>query len=187
MSVEGLTRAPLPAVIETARLRLRPWELEDVDDVLAYAQDPEWSRFLRALPSPYERVHAEQFLARQILLDRPTHPSWAIEWEGVAVGGVNLRFRFEHRLAEIGYGIARRLWKRGLVTEAALAVVDAAFRVHDDLNRVHARADVDNAASQRIMEKIGMKREGVLRQSRVERGTLVDEVWYGILRAEWRG
>lgn len=172
-------------MIDTARLRLRPWELTDVEDVLSYAQDPEWSRYLRALPTPYTRSDAEQFVARQLLLDRSTHPAWAIVLEGAAVGGINLRFRFEHRLAELGYSVARRHWNQGYVTEAAGAVIDVAFATHPDLNKIHARADVDNTASQRVMEKVGMMKEGVLRQNRVERGEAIDEAWFGILRDEW--
>ena len=175
----------LPEVIDTARLRLRSWELEDVDDVLAYAQDPEWSRFLRFLPQPYGRADAEQFLARQRALDRETHPAWAMVLEGRVVGGINLRISLEHRLAELGYSLARAQWNRGYVTEAASAVVDAAFETYPELNRVRAMADARNTASQRVMEKLGMSREGVLRQNRVERGEAIDEAWYGILRAEW--
>lgn len=71
--------------------------------------------------------------------------------------------------------------------EAARAVVDAAFSIHADLNRVCARADRENTASQRVMEKIGMTKEGVLRMSRIERGEAIDEVWFAILRSEWEG
>ena len=181
-----MKRDALPEVIETARLRLRPWALSDVDDVLAYATDPEWSRFLRALPTPYSRGDAERFVARQILLDRVTHPAWAIVLDGTAVGGINLRFDFQNRLAEMGYSVARAHWNRGYVTEAAGAVVDAAFETHPDLNRVCARADAENTASQRVMEKLGMAKEGVLRQSRVERGEAIDEAWFAVLRGEWR-
>jgi ribosomal-protein-alanine N-acetyltransferase len=178
-------RNTLPEVIDTARLRLRSWRFGDVDDVFAYAQDPEWSRFLRILPDPYTRGDAERFIARQLLLDRSAHPTWAIELDGAAVGGINLRFSFENRLAEVGYSVARPLWNRGYVTEAAGAVVDAAFRAHPELGRVRAMADARNTASQRVMEKIGMVREGVLRRNRVERGEAIDEAWYGVLREEW--
>ncbi len=180
-----MERSVLPEAIETDRLVLRPFELGDVGDVLAYAQDPEWSRYLRILPRPYELKHAEQFIARQLLLDRSTHPSWAITLEGSVIGGVNLRFNFEHRSAEIGYSVARKHWKKGICTEAAGAVIDAAFSTHEDLNRVHARADADNLGSQRVMEKIGMVKEGVLRLNRVERGEAFDEAWFSILRPEW--
>jgi ribosomal-protein-alanine N-acetyltransferase len=179
-------RGALPEVMRTARLTLRPWALVDVADVLAYAQDPEWSRFLRLLPIPYTPADAEKFVARQLLLDRVTHPSWAIVLEGTAVGGINARFDFQNALAEIGYSIARAHWGHGYVTEAAGEVIDAAFTTHPDLNRVCARADVQNTASRRVMEKVGMTREGVLRQSRVERGEAIDEAWYAILRHEWR-
>lgn len=175
----------LPDVIETERLRLRPWRLDDVDDVFAYARDPEYRRFLRLLPDPYRRDDAERFVARQVLNDPATHPAWAVTLDDTAIGGINLRFTPEHGFAELGYAIARGHWNRGLCTEAARAVVDAAFAARPDLNRIHARADHRNEASQRVMEKIGMTKEGVFRQSRIERGEVLDEAWYAILRSEW--
>lgn len=180
-----MSRPLLPEVIRTERLVLRPWRIADVDAVLAYADDPEWSRFLRVLPSPYTRMDAERFVARQLLWDPETQPTWAIELEGAAVGGINVALRFEHRLGELGYSIARARWSRGYVTEAARAVIDAAFTTHEDLNRVCAHADAQNTASQRVMEKVGMTREGVLRQHHVERGEPIDMAWYGVLRGEW--
>jgi RimJ/RimL family protein N-acetyltransferase len=179
------TRPALPDVIETERLALRPFALGDVQDVFAYAQDEKWSRFLRALPRPYELEDAEQFIARQILLDRVIHPAWAVVLEERVIGGINLRFNFDHRLAELGYSIARLEWGKGYCAEAARAVIDAAFRVHPDLNRVHARADAENTGSQRVMEKVGMTKEGVHRLSRVERGEAFNEAWFSILREEW--
>lgn len=175
----------IPQVIETARLRLRPWRLGDVDDVFAYAQDGEWSRFLRILPRPYERSHAEQFVARQLLANRETRPSWAVTLEGSAIGGVNLTIQREHNRAEAGYSIGRKHWNRGFCSEAVRAVIDAAFEACPGLNRICAMADLENGASQRVMEKLGMKKEGVLRQNRVERGESIDEAWWGILRSEW--
>lgn len=178
---------PLPEIIDTPRLRLRAWRLGDVDDVYGYARDEEWSRYLRLLPQPYSRDHAERFVARQLLHDRTTHPAWAISLEGSVIGGINLRIRAEHRLCEMGYAIAREHWNRGFCTEAARAVVDTAFEALPDLNRIRAMADVENTGSQRVMEKVGMTREGVLRQNRIERDQAIDEAWFGILRVEWRG
>ena len=176
----------LPEVLETARLRLRPYRLTDVDAVFAVSMDTEWARFL-PVPIPYRRRDAEEFVARQLLLDWTTNPAWYIEHSGAYAGGINLRFNFENRLAEMGYATARRFWGRGIAPEAARAVIGAAFAAHHGLGRVRAMADLRNTASQRVMEKIGMVREGVLRQNRVVRGEPVDEAWYGLLRAEWRG
>lgn len=178
-------RATLPETFRTERLQLRPFRFGDEGDVLAYARDPEWSRFLRILPRPYTADDARDFVARQVILDRVTHPAWAITLDDSVIGGVNLRFTFEHRSAEIGYSVARSHWGRGVCTEAARAVIDAAFDTHSDLVRLQARADAQNAGSQRVMEKLGMAKEGVLRRSRVERGEIFDEAWYAILRAEW--
>src|SRR5262249_34051607 len=116
----------LPAIIETARLQLRPFRLRDVDDVLAYATDSEWARYL-PVPQPYTQADAEKFLAAQVLLDREVHPAWAIVYAGAVIGGINFRYHLDHHVGEMGYSIARRYWGRGLATEAARAIMEAAF------------------------------------------------------------
>jgi ribosomal-protein-alanine N-acetyltransferase len=176
----------MPLEIATPRLLLRAFRITDVDDVYSYARDEEWRRFLRVLPDPYTRDDAERFIARQLLLDHRSHPTWAVALDGAVIGDINLRVSAEHRLCEIGYSIARTHWNNGLCTEAAGAVVDAAFETFPELNRVKAMADVRNVASQRVMLKLGMTKEGVLRQNRIERGEPIDEAWHGILRDEWR-
>ena len=174
----------LPEIIETPRLVLRPYRFEDLEDVFAYAVDEDWGRFL-PVPAPYSQKDAIDFIARMTLLDRRAHPAWAIVSSGRVVGGVNIRFDFANRLGEMGWSIARPLWGRGLTPEAAVAVIDAAFSTHPDLNRIRAMADARNVASHRVMEKVGMSREGTLRQNRITRGEPVDEVWFGVLRCEW--
>jgi ribosomal-protein-alanine N-acetyltransferase len=178
-------RESLPENIVTDRLQLRPWKLGDIEAVFSYARDPEWSRYLRVLPRPYTEADAERFIARQLLLDWTEHPAWAVVLEGRAIGGVNLGFRFDHGFAELGYAIGRGYWNRSLCTEAARGVVDAAFATHADLNRIQARADVENRASQRVMEKLGMQQEGVHRMCRIERGETIDEAWFALLRPAW--
>lgn len=71
------------------------------------------------------------------------------------------------------------------LSSSASPSVHAAGRTHVDLNRVHARADAENTASQRVVETVGMTKEGVHRLSRVERGEAFDQAWYSILREEW--
>lgn len=174
-----------PDRITTDRFELRPWRFDDTEAVFAYADDAEWARYL-PVPWPYLRQHAVEFIARQLLLDRQIHPSWAIAADGAVVGGINIRFRPECRSASIGWSIARGVWGRGFATEAAGAVIAAAYAGHEGLNRVEAWADARNLASRRVMEKLGMTHEGVLRQSRAERGELIDMAYYSVLRSEWR-
>jgi len=177
----------LPEVISTPRAVLRPHRSADVDDIFEFAADPEWSRYLYALPSQaYTRADAEGFVALQAQLDWNEHPSWVIEVQGRAAGGINLRFVHEHKVGELGYGLARRLWGRGLVVEVARGVIQGAFDAYPQLARVRARTDGRNAGSLRVMEKLGMQREAVLRQDRFFRGELVDEIICGLLRDEWQ-
>src|SRR5262245_35045883 len=112
----------LPEVIEAGRFRLRPFELADADAVFEYASDEAWLQYLR-IPTPYRRLDAENFLSNHIVLDRRLNPSWAIEVNGRASGGLNIRFFSEHRVSEIGYGVARKLWGQGFATEAAGLVI----------------------------------------------------------------
>lgn len=185
MFVPVSTAPLLPTEIQTARLLLRPFAFSDVEDVLQQGADDAWARFL-PLPNPYLRLHAEEFLARQVLLDRAVHVSWAITREGSFVGGINIRFQHPHRLGEVGYSTIRSAWGNGFATEALIAVVDAAFSTLADLNRVRAMADARNLGSERVLVKAGFTREGVLRQNHVVRGEPIDEVWFGVLRPEWR-
>ncbi|HEX9921867.1 MAG TPA: GNAT family protein [Anaerolineae bacterium] len=174
----------VPEIIKTERLILRPYTLRDVEAVLVMASDPEWARYL-PVPQPYTVVDAEQFIAQQLLLDRAAQQAWAIEQNGTLIGGINIRFDFENHVGEVGYSLARPRWGQGLMTEAAGAVIEAAFSMYPELNRIRAMADSRNGASLRVMAKLGLAREGVLRQNRFIRGEFIDEVWCGLLRSEW--
>lgn len=176
----------LPTTFETARLMLRPFQAKDVDQVVAYASDAEWARYLPD-PQPYERHHADTWVAGQILADWETTPSWAIVHQDLVVGRIGLGIDSPNRRAVLWYALARPLWGQGLTTEVAHVVVDTAFKTHAELVRVYASADLLNLASQRVMQKIGMRQEAILRQHQCWRGRFIDDVYYSILRDEWLG
>ena len=161
---------------------LRPFRDEDVDDVFDYATDPEWARHL-PVPRPYTRLAAEQFVGAAIGAVDGTRLVWAITREGRVSGSINL-WILEPGAGEIGYDIARRLWGRGLATEAAVAVVAFGFGSLG-LGRIEATADIRNAASWRVMEKLGMQREGPVRMDGPVPGERVDGVRYVVRREEW--
>jgi RimJ/RimL family protein N-acetyltransferase len=159
--------------------------MDDLETVFAYASGEEYLRYL-AIPLPYTRASAMDFLEKQAALDRETNPSWTIEVEGEPSGGLNIRFFDGHRRAEIGYAVAPRLWRRGIATTAAACVIGAAFAEYPRLDRVRARADPRNHASIRVMEKLDMTLEGRDRREHAGRPDLGDEVVYGVRRREWR-
>jgi ribosomal-protein-alanine N-acetyltransferase len=119
-----------------------------------------------------------------VLADWAKEPVFAIVLDGKVIGGINLRVDKAHQLAELGYSIARNHWGRGLVAEAGRAVIGWAFPACD-LWKIFARADAGNRGSWRVMEKLGMIREALLREHRLVRGERGDEVVYGLLREEW--
>lgn len=172
----------MPVILRTQRLTLRPHRFSDIEAVLERTSDPAFARFV-PLPQPYTRDHAEQFIATAILRPWDFHPTFAVEYEGAAIGDVNLRVDQATRTASIGYGIDSRYWNSGFTTEAAGAVIDWAFR-ELGLVRIEATADSENLGSWRVMEKLGMQREGLLRRHRVLRGEHRDTVIYAILAEE---
>ena len=89
-----------------------------------------------------------------------------------------------HRRAEIGYSLARHLWNKGLMTEAVREIVRFGFE-RMNLNRIEARCKIENVGSARVMEKVGMSFEGVLREHQYAKGAFEDLKLYSILRKEW--
>lgn len=175
----------LASIIRAPRVVLRPFRSTDVDDVLAYASDPEWYLFSAQPRSGYTRADAVAFVAAQMAFDPSDLLSLAVEHQGQVCGSIRLHWLFEHRVAELGFGVARRLWGQGLAVEACRALITASFQTYPELLRFRARCDARNAQSIRVLSKLGMTREAFLRSDRLVRGELVDDVIYGLLRREW--
>ena len=89
------------------------------------------------------------------------------------------------KLLEIGYAVAPSERGKGYCTEALEILVDYLFLLKDTM-RIQAFADVRNVASQKVLEKAGFKREGVIRKTGFLRGEWVDDYLYSILREEWK-
>ena len=175
---------PLPESIQTPRSLLRPFSVADAEDVYAYRRDPEVLRYL-PVTQPFERADADHFVATQVLADPRERCVWALEHEDHVVGGVSLQIARQKLRVEIGYELARWLWGRGFMVEAVSAVIDAAFR-RLPLIKITATAAAPNVRSGRLLEKLGMQREALLRKHWVHRGRVLDEVRYGLLREEWK-
>ena len=99
-------------------------------------------------------------------------------------GWIGLSIETEHAHAELSYALNPELRGQGLMIEAARAVVDRVF-LDTQLGRVWARVDPPNVASVRVLEKLGLRREAMMRRSYVRQGELIDGAVYGLLRSEW--
>lgn len=173
-------------VLETPRLILRPLALDDVDDVYAYASDPEVARYT-TWEAHGSRDDSRAFVEAQVKAyeDDQIAP-WAmvLRETGRVVGTTGfVAWAPQHARAELGYAMGRSYWGRGLMTEAVRAVVACGF-TQMGLNRIEARCIPENRASARVMEKVGMRYEGLLREVMYTKGRFVDLCLYAILRRD---
>jgi RimJ/RimL family protein N-acetyltransferase len=100
------------------------------------------------------------------------------------MGAIGLVITGTHDRADLGYWIGTSYWNNGYATEAGRAMLDYAFRIRG-LNKVTAHYFAKNPASGRVLEKIGLRNEGVFRQHVKKWGEFLDCVMYGVLRSEW--
>lgn len=180
--------------IYTARLVLRPYQLEDLDDLHAIQGDPAVSRYLYWEPRDRAGTRADlgRKLAESAIDQVGDRLSLAVVWRAVErlVGGVTLRWLSdEDGTGEIGYIFHPAYGGRGLATEAASAVLRLGFKPPIDgglgLHRVLARLDGRNARSARLLERLGMRREAHFVENEFVKGEWTDEVVYAILHREW--
>jgi len=153
-----------PEIIETARLCLRPQQMEDAHAIFdQYAQDVAVTRYLTW--RPHQDVEETKDFVRRCNAawqDRSAFP-WAIirKADSQLLGMIEIRID-GHRV-DLGYGIARQYWGQGYTTEAVAAIMDWAWQ-QPSVYRVWAVCDIENQASARVLEKVGMQREGVLQR-----------------------
>jgi [ribosomal protein S5]-alanine N-acetyltransferase len=172
---------PDPPLAEGA-IALRPWQDDDLDVMVALCRDPDVARFTR-VPDPYSEADARAWIdAQPDRLEAGEGLTLAITSGGPApLGSVGLRVDAGDRdIAEAGYMVAPAARGRGLATTALRLAARWAVR---DLGvaRVHLTTHVDNPASQRVAERAGFRREGVLRAWEELRGRRVDLVMFSLV------
>jgi ribosomal-protein-alanine N-acetyltransferase len=177
---------PEQPVLRTERLVLRPFQLADAADVQRLAGDREVASTTRLIPHPYPEGLAEQWISSlAALYAKGRSCSFAItRRDGTLMGAIGLSIEPTDRHAELGYWIGRPFWNQGYCTEAARAVLAFAFESLN-LRRIYAHYMARNPASGRVMEKLGMQREGCLRQHRFKWGEYEDLILCGILKHEF--
>lgn len=176
-------------IIATARLLLRDFAEDDWPAVLAYQSDPQYLRFYDWFSHTEEEVRS--FVQRFIDWSQE-HPrskfqlAITMRGNGRVIGNCGIRMAKPEALeAEIGYELAPEYWGRGLASEAARAMVEFGFK-DLKLHRVWARCVAENVASAHVLEKLGMRQEGRLRQHEWVKDRWMDTLLYGILEQEWQ-
>jgi [ribosomal protein S5]-alanine N-acetyltransferase len=175
--------------LRTTRLILGCFRLEDAAELQRLAGAREIADTTLRIPHPYRLDDALTWIEHQ-----NRHPVVAeianfalrLAPTGQLIGCVGLRdIDVQHRQAELGFWVGVDFWGRGYAREAAQAVIRFGFETLD-LNRIYAHHMTRNPASGRVLQAVGMQREGVLRQRVQKWGIYEDVVLYAVLRDEWR-
>jgi ribosomal-protein-alanine N-acetyltransferase len=150
--------------METERLVLRPFRLEDATEVQRLCGAREIAAGTLMIPHPYPDGAAEAWIAGHAEAFDRGAVELAIETRADAalIGAIGLNLEREHERAELGYWIGVPYWRRGYATEAARAMLDYAF-AERGLNRVYAFHITHNPASGRVLQKLGMTHDGTHR------------------------
>jgi len=184
-------RPPSPPLSDDV-VTLRSWTNDDVGDIAAACNDAEIVRWLDDVPAPYTRADAKAYVTA-------TRRGWreGSLWafaitdaaNGAVLGSCGVSWQDEpHGVAEIGYWVRPEGRRRGVATRAVRLVSRWVF-AECGVRRLQLRADALNTPSQRVAERAGFTREGVLRSVRYSprRGSRVDFVLYSLLPGELDG
>ncbi|HEY8992004.1 MAG TPA: GNAT family N-acetyltransferase [Luteolibacter sp.] len=168
------------AILETDRLRLRPFSIADAARVQELAGDARVAETTVRIPHPYGDGVAEAWIA--------AHPhdwrkrrsvTFAVELRETRelVGAVSLRLFAQGPRAELGFWIGLPFWNQGYATEAGREVVRFGFE-ELGLQGIQARHLLGNTTAGRVLEKLGMRYEGVTLQGASRGGVLLDVTDY---------
>src|SRR5687768_15839846 len=185
-----MTPFPTPQpTLDTARLVLRPFTLADAPEVRRYVSERDIAAMTLSIPHPYPDDGAEKWIGTHAAkYGEGWLASFAIteRESGALAGAIGLHVEPAHGRAELGYWIGKPFWGRGYATEAGRAVLRFGFETVG-LNKIYAAVFIKNAASDRVLRKLGMKWEGRLREHDLKWDVYEDIDVYAMLLSEWRG
>ncbi|MRG93642.1 GNAT family N-acetyltransferase [Polyangium spumosum] len=177
---------PFPT-LETPRLVLRELVPADVETIFRIQSNPKVVRYFgRPAMTTIAEAEAKLGLVFDAMRDG-TGVRWGLSVkEGGALAGTCGFWRWDkdHRHAEIGYELAPEFWGKGLMVEALRPILRFGF-TRMELHRVEANIDPANQASRRVLEKLGFKRDALMRENWLYDGKFTDSAIYGLLDREY--
>jgi RimJ/RimL family protein N-acetyltransferase len=176
-----------PTLLTTERLTLRWLDERDTAAQFAIFSDPKVTQYWSG--APWTDMSQSETLIASTLDDYrdgcALRLGVVLARTGEMIGNVALHHFFEqNRRCELGYALASAHWGKGYALEALRAALDHGFR-ELDLNRVEADIDPRNAASARVLERLGFRKEGFMPERWIVHGEMADTVYYGLLKKYW--
>ncbi|TKY71160.1 N-acetyltransferase p20 [Spatholobus suberectus] len=172
-------------IVDLSKISLRPLVLSDLDDLMVWTADEKVAAFCTWDPytSKEDGINFIQSIATKFVWCR------AICLNDRAIGCISLSSYSEHnksrqKSAELGYALGSKYWGKGVATQVVKQVVKAAFTELPHLERLEALVDVLNVGSQRVLEKAGFQREGLLRKYVFLKGKGRDLFMFSVLSTD---
>ena len=165
---------------------LRELQLSDAASLAENANNINiWNNVRDYFPHPYSEKDGEQFI--EMCLNKPNPAiDFAIVVDGKAVGGIGIvpQKDVERIGAEIGYWIGEKYWSKGIMTKAVKEMTEYAF-FNFPLHKIYAPIFDFNIASQKVLQKAGFEREGILKQAAIKNDKIIDLHYYSLLKSQW--
>ena len=164
-------------------LVLRPWTEDDVPALVRACNEEQIRRWLPEIPSPYTEEHGLAYVRGEV---SPEEQTFAITLAGVVAGSIGMTLNAQAYRGTFGYWVAASARGQGVCTRA-LRLLSRYALDELGLQRLDLITDPDNGASQRVAEKVGFQREGVMRAHlRHPDGRIRDSVMFSLLPGELR-
>ncbi|MBM7703445.1 GNAT family N-acetyltransferase [Metabacillus iocasae] len=173
--------------LETKRLRMRKLTMEDAKDIFLYGSDNQVTRYVTW--DTHENIEESEKFVQYALAqyEKKQLAPWGIERkeDGKMIGTIDfVSWNKKHGSAEVGYAISREYWGHGYVPEALQTLLELGFN-EMELVRISARCLKENEQSKRVLEKVGMAYEGLIRKGMHLKGEYRDLCMYAILKEEY--
>lgn len=186
MKIEDIYK-DLPS-LETERLNLRKFTIDDASDMFDYSSEPDVSRYVpwETHKSIKDTTDFLEYILNQYNSGKLA--PWAIEYKqnNKVIGTIDfVAWSTSHYRAEIGFILSKDYWGKGLIVEAATKVIGFGFD-NMELNKIEAPCMVENVQSQRVLQKLGMRLEGISKEKYFIKEKFRDMATYSILKKEYK-
>lgn len=168
--------------MDQSRISLRPFKLSDVDDVFKWSSDDRVTRYL----TWNSTTSKEETLAhlQHVAIPNPWRRSICLDDHSIGYISIRPESGEDRCRAHIGYALATQYWGQGIMSMALKVAVDKVFKDFRDLVRLEALVEVENYGSQRVLEKVGFQKEGLLRKYAFCKGEIRDMFVYSFISTD---
>ncbi|XP_010259077.1 PREDICTED: uncharacterized protein LOC104598617 [Nelumbo nucifera] len=168
--------------VNLSSITLRPFRLTDLDDFMVWASDDQVTHFMR-WNTFSSREEALNYI-RDVCIPHPWRRSICLDDRSIGFISVKPASGNDYCRAEVGYAIAFKYWGQGIATRALKMALSCVFKDMPYLVRLQALVDIDNKASERVLEKAGFLKEGVLRKYCLLKSGVKDLAIYSFLSTD---